>query len=179
MAYSPGSKLTSANKKLLATVLTGSNVIVTKGFAKGQIIKLDDWLILAPPSASNTTTGQMWADFGRQLTDLERSTVDNLMADLSFNKPLHQPTDPLKLAYLESRFPGGEFVLSTKSEQMDVSYAQTPAGHDHIVLKRTKPHTDTWCFSFDEIPDATNRSGRPNLLVVYMHQYIDLSYLWP
>jgi len=170
--YSPGTKLTSKN--LSATVLTDANVIVTKGFARGQIMKLADWLIIAPPSSS-----EIWSSVGRQVTELERATVGKILADLALMKPLPQATDPLKLAYLESCFPGGTFVLSTKSEQMDVSCAQTHAGHMHIVLKRPPPKANTWCFRFVEVPDATNSRGRPNLMVVYMHQYIDLSYLWP
>lgn len=45
MSYLPASKLSHSNGR--ATVLTGDNVMVTQGLGMGQMMKLQDWIILA------------------------------------------------------------------------------------------------------------------------------------
>ena len=47
MSYAPGTKLSSFDTNLHATVLTDAKVMMTHGLGAGQIVKLDDWLILA------------------------------------------------------------------------------------------------------------------------------------
>ena len=47
MSYIPGTKLSSLAANLHATVLTDSKVMMTQGLGSGQIIKLEDWLILS------------------------------------------------------------------------------------------------------------------------------------
>jgi len=49
---STGTKLTSVDDSLAAIVLTDNKVIVTKGYAVGQVLKLEDWLIIAPKRAA-------------------------------------------------------------------------------------------------------------------------------
>jgi len=47
MSYAPGTKLSSFDTNLHATVLTDAKVMMTHGLGAGQIVKLDDWRILA------------------------------------------------------------------------------------------------------------------------------------
>ena len=45
MSYPPKTKLYYSESDH-ATVVTGGNVVVTKGLCKGHVLKLEDWLIL-------------------------------------------------------------------------------------------------------------------------------------
>lgn len=47
MSYPPATKLSSSNGELSATVLTEGKAMVTLGLGVGQLMKLEDWLILA------------------------------------------------------------------------------------------------------------------------------------
>lgn len=47
MSYLPGNKLSSFAAGLHATVLTDGKVMMTQGLGAGQMMKLEDWLILA------------------------------------------------------------------------------------------------------------------------------------
>jgi hypothetical protein len=47
MPYAPGTKLSHSDSTERATVLTDGKVMVTRGFAVTQIMKLADWFILA------------------------------------------------------------------------------------------------------------------------------------
>lgn len=47
MSYTPATKLSYNNASECATVLTSGMVMVTEGLARGQMMKLEDWLILA------------------------------------------------------------------------------------------------------------------------------------
>jgi hypothetical protein len=47
MSYDPGTKLSSFATGFHATVLTDGKVMMTHGLGAGQIVKLEDWLILA------------------------------------------------------------------------------------------------------------------------------------
>lgn len=62
MSYLPGNKLSSFSAGLHATVLTDGKVMMTHGLGAGQILKLEDWLILA---------GDDIAVFSNEMPDLE------------------------------------------------------------------------------------------------------------
>jgi len=47
MSYAPSTKLSHSDATARATVLTGDNVMVTRGLGAGQMMKLADWIILA------------------------------------------------------------------------------------------------------------------------------------
>ena len=57
MSYSPATKLSHTNGNQCATVLTDSKVMVTCGLGVGQIMSLQDWLILSDGANINDVSG--------------------------------------------------------------------------------------------------------------------------
>jgi len=90
--------------------------------------------------------------------------------------PLKATSDALKLAELQSRFVGGEFVLSTVNKQYNVTYNEIDT-YDYITVVDVCSYGDFTEIG-RELGKCTNQSGQPNLMVVYRGNYIDLSYLF-
>ena len=61
MSYIPGTKLSSFDTNLHATVLTDAKVMMTHGLGAGQIVKLEDWLILAGDNITVFSSPQVQA----------------------------------------------------------------------------------------------------------------------
>jgi hypothetical protein len=79
--------------------------------------------------------------------------------------PLVASTEPLQLKELHQRFPGGVFVLSTDTKQMEVEY------FFNTILCRKENVAGT---SFKDF----GVSGKPNLMVEWNGLYISLSHLF-
>jgi hypothetical protein len=93
-------------------------------------------------------------------------TNDNALKVLSYT-PLTGDTDPKKLKQLETRFPGGTFVLSTGNGQVEIEY------FFHSILSRKKGITGT---SFSDF--GVGAQEKPALMVEWRGLYISLSHLF-
>jgi len=183
MSYAPATQLTSSNGTMSAPVLTNNKVIVAAGFALGLF--RSDQALDAAYDAAVARASAARARQAKQARD--NAATDAILAEFRGSRPLPNTSDPLRLADLEKRFVGGEFVLSTRTVQLEVAYSPGPSASDPKFLYVTQKQADgtlvpfeqEFYWSFDEIAGATNSAGQPNLMVVYLGQYIDLSYLWP
>lgn len=72
MSYLPGTKLSSLEAGLHATVLTDAKVMMTQGLGAGQIIKLEDWLILAGENILMSTQAQPQVQVQEQVQAQEK-----------------------------------------------------------------------------------------------------------
>jgi hypothetical protein len=108
MSYSPGTKLSYADGMECATVVTNGNVIVTKGLCRSQLLKLDDWLILAASERVQeeyiplTDTCSVCGDSFKEESSMECSRFTCLYRERNRNSP--RPfQEPLKITLPKQR----------------------------------------------------------------------------